>query len=528
MQKLRIKKHSKPKAKFSNVRVKKKAKTKPEIKLAPNLESTLAFYLEDFGKTLFPLNTNKILIESGEAEIKQYIERCLDDNDKAHAFTPQRRVYAAKPGKYLRRTVKLDAVAEYYVYDLVYRNRKLFKKPHTANRTHYGYRFESGALISPTGAYRAFKGALAEYSAQFKYSLGVDVATYFNNVYHHDIVSWFSELGASQDDAEGLGQLLREINSGRSVDCLPQGLYPTKMIGNDFLRFVDNFHDLKSEKLIRFMDDIYIFSDDENRIADDFQVIQRLLGDKGLSINPRKTRVDDAGHVAIDKEIDEVKAKLLRRRRLMLIVGYDEDGTEIVKESLIKAPLSAEEIGYIDRLLEKPDLEEDDAELVLTIMRGHTDRVEKRLPDIINLYPHLAKNVHSFSASLQNKEALAEIIFAEAKRQTRILEFQLFWFGAMLEDYLMQTSKTAALISVLFNHPSATTITKAKILEIPDLRFGLPELRNEFLMNGQSDWLAWSSAVGSRSLKPASRNHKLKYFGNSSAMNHLVAKILLR
>jgi hypothetical protein len=497
-------------------------------KTMPPLETTLAFYADDFGKTLFPLVTNKFLIERGESEIKDFIAKCLDDTNPAYSFSAQRRVYAVKPGNYLRRTVKLDAVAEYYIYDVVFRNKKLFRKPHEATRTHYGYRFERGHPIAPTAAYKGFKGALFDYSNTFERSLGMDVATYFNSIYHHDIVSWFSELGASNEDAEGLGQLLREINSGRSVDCLPQGLYPTKMIGNDFLRFVDNYHELKSEQIIRFMDDIYLFSDDERTLADDFQVIQRLVGDKGLSINPRKTRINDAGHAKIDQEIDEVKKNLLKRRRFLITIGYDDEGEEIIKEQLVKWPLSDEEVGYIDKLLEKPDIEEDDAELVLTIMRGHASRVERRLPDIIRSYPHLAKNVHSFCASLSGRETLADIVLEHAKRHDRIPEYQLFWFGAMLEDYLMKTSKASALISVLFNHRSASPISKAKVLEIPDLRFGLPELRSEFLGSGQSDWLAWSSAVGSRSLKPASRNHKLKYFGKSSQMNHLIANIMLK
>ena len=52
-----------------------------------------------------------------------------------------------------------------------------------------------------------------------------DVASYFNSIYHHDLVAWFDERGASGDDAALLGRFLREINSGRSVDCLPQGIY---------------------------------------------------------------------------------------------------------------------------------------------------------------------------------------------------------------------------------------------------------------------------------------------------------------
>ena len=310
------------------------------------------------------------------------------------------------------------------------------------------------------------------------------------------------------------------------MDCLPQGLYPTKMIGNDFLKFVDNYFDLESEQLIRFMDDIYIFSGNSSSLNDDFQIIQRLLGDKGMSINPQKTNRDLSGHVNIEKGIDEIKKSLLKRRRQIIIEGYDEDD-QMVRVVMLKTPLSKKELEYIDEMLKKPDIDEDDAELILTIMRDNAGKVESRLPYIISNYPNLSKSVHGFCAGVKDKEIVADAII-ETSKSGRLTEFQLFWFAAILEDFLMETSKVPALISVLFNHKSVTSITRAKILEIQDLRFGLPELRNQFLMNGQSDWLAWSSAVGSRSLKPATRNHSLKYFGNVSEINGLISSILLK
>lgn len=492
------------------------------------ISSTREFFLDDLPRTLFPLATNRVLVELGEEEIQAYIGKCLDENEKLYGFSPQKRVFVSKPNGYLRRTVKLDVVAEYYLYDVVFRNRALFRKPYVEARTHYGYRFEEGTPIAATQAYKGFKGGLAAYGRQYAHSRGMDVATYFNSLYHHDIVSWFHDRNGPHDDAEGLGQLLREIAAGRSVDCLPQGLYPTKMIGNDFLRFVDDFHDLKSDQLIRFMDDIYLFSDDQQVIDDDFQTIQRLLGDKGLSLNSRKTRVDDHNKATIDREIDLVKKKLLRRRRIVITTGYDEERAETVRMEFAKAPLTHDEMAYIDSILEKPDIEEEDAELLLTIMRGYASRLDRRLPYIIETYPHLAKNIHAFCAGIEDKEALAEKILDYAKSHYRIPESQLFWFCAILADELMYTTRTSALISVLFNHKSATTITKAKILEITDIRFGLQDLRNEFLTNGQSDWLGWASAVGSRVLKPASRNHRLKYWAKCSNMNHLVATIILK
>jgi hypothetical protein len=490
------------------------------------VQSVREFFFEDFSKTLFPLQTNRVLVERGESEIREYISKCLDDTVHAYGFSPQKRVFVSKPKGYLRRTAKLDVVAEYYLYDVVYRSRALFRKPHMANRTHYGYRFDKAEPIAATQAYKGFKGALAAYSSKYPYSRSMDVATYFNSLYHHDIIAWFHDLNAPDADVEGLGQLLREIAGGRSVDCLPQGLYPAKMIGNDFLRFVEQYHDLKSDQIIRFMDDIVLFADNEQAIADDFQTIQRLIGDKGLSLNSRKTRINEHEGTSIDAAIDNVKKQLLRRRRIVITSGYDDAGAEIIKKAFIKSPLNTAEMSYIDGILHQSDIEEDDAELLLTIMRGYADRLEKRLPYIIETYPHLAKNVHAFCAGFDDKEALADMLLSIAKTRDRMPESQLFWFCAILADELMGTTKAASLISVLFNHRSATVITKAKILEIRDQRFGLQDLRNEHLANGQSDWLGWASAVGSLVLKPGSRNHKLKYWAKGSNMNHLVATIV--
>lgn len=508
--------------------ISRKAATKKDASAAAKIESTSAFYIDDFARTLFPLATNRILIEHGEPEIRAYIAKCLDDKEKAYAFAPQKRVFISKPHGYLRRTVKLDAVAEFYLYDLIFRNRVRFRKPHVAARAHYGYRFENGSPIAATQAYKAFKGGLADYSAQYAHSRSMDVATYFNSLYHHDIVSWFYDRNASAEDAEGLGQLLREIAAGRSVDCLPQGLYPAKMIGNDFLRFVEEYHALKSAQVIRFMDDIVLFANDEQAILDDFQTIQRLIGDKGLSLNSRKTKLDEHTQASIDSSINTVKRQLLRRRRIEITTGYTAEGAEIVKRAIIKSPLNEQEMAYIDSILNQADIEEEDAELLLTIMRGHASRLEKRLPDIMAAYPHLAKNVHGFCADFEDKELLAEMLLTLAEQLNRMPESQLFWFCAILADELMDSSKASALISVLFNHPSATVITRAKILEIPDLRYGLQELRNEQLANGQSDWLGWASAVGSRALNAGSRNHRMKYWARGSNMNHLVADIVAK
>ena len=97
----------------------------------------------------------------------------------------------------------------------------------------------------------------------------------------------------------------------------------------------------------------------------------------------------------------------------------------------------------------------------------------------------------------------------------------------MAEDYLISTKRAGDLLGALYEHKSATAITKAKILEIPEKRFGLPELREEHLRTGHSDWLSWASAVGARVHPKGQRNQILKYFRKSSPiMNQLIGEFV--
>jgi len=99
--------------------------------------------------------------------------------------------------------------------------------------------------------------------------------------------------------------------------------------------------------------------------------------------------------------------------------------------------------------------------------------------------------------------------------------------GKLVEDSLLATPSAGNLLLALYESDAATKISKAKILEIPESRFGMVELRSEQLKTGQSDWLSWAATVGTRGQKKASGNHVLKYFCTGSEMNHIIGSCIL-
>ncbi len=134
--------------------------------------------------------------------------------------------------------------------------------------------------------------------------------------------------------------------------------------------------------------------------------------------------------------------------------------------------------------------------------------------------------MYYFCEKVHDKREVATVLLNLVTSRTQVTEYQLFWFGMMVEDYLLKASKVGDLVMALYDHQNATDISKAKILEIPEKRFGLPDLRAEQLRSGHSDWLAWAAAVGSRVNAKSQRNHLLQYFRKCSPMNRLIGEFV--
>lgn len=487
----------------------------------PKYDHTVSFYIQDFPRTLFPMETNRVLIEKFPEHVGDFIYGKIthkNEKESALSFLQQTRVYAAKPALHLRRTVKLDPVAEFFIYDLVYRNRSSFRKSAKKSRENFGYRFEKGKSISPASSYREFKTAVHNALTKYKYCAKFDISSYFNSIYHHDLVKWFNDVASSEEDVQFLDKFLKQTNSGRSIDCLPHGLYPTKMIGSHFLNFVDSANRLSSPLLLRFMDDFYLFSDDLEDVQADFIQVQRMLGEKGLSINPTKTRLGDIEHLDIEKKVDEIKLRLLHRRRHVIFAsGGDEELEDEDKH------LGEEETDYLLALLKESQIEEEDAELILALMRDYGSDVLEYIPDFLERFPNLSKNIYYFCDHVDDKSAIGSAVLKFVNDTEWLTEYQLFWLAKLLESQLLNTASASDLLARLFEHPNATDITRAKLLEIPEKRFGMSDLREEQLRTGASVWPSWAAAVGTRVEKKANRNHLLAYFSNGSPMNELIS-----
>ncbi len=491
-------------------------------------EAVSRFFREDSSRTLFPLETNCWLIEHGLDTILKYIheEITCEESVASGDFQQQERVYAAKHGHHLRRTHKLDPVAEAFVYDIVYRHRSKFRKDVFAHRTTFGYRFENGEPLSSSVTYRDYRTAVSSMHTRYRFSCSFDISAYFNSIYHHDLSHWFEGIGNRDSDAKFFGKFFRQINGGRSVDCVPHGLYPTKMIGSHFLNFVDTFPEIEAPAYLRFMDDFVLFSDDLGKLQRDFIRIQELLGQKVLSVNPAKTKFRDRNEPSVKDPLDKIREGLLRRHTYAFRSLYSDTDAADVDPEPQQAFLTEEEEEYLLGLLDSPQLEEEDAELVLAYLRDKAEDLLEHISTILWRFPYLSKSICLFSRFIDDKAGLLNALLEFVRQNDVVSDYSLFWTARILDEHLLGVPGVESLVAELMGHPRASRISKAKILEICDQRYGLREYRQRILGRGGSDWLSWSSAVGCREENKTSRNHLMKYFANGSRLNALIAEIV--
>jgi hypothetical protein len=178
------------------------------------IKNSRQFYLWDYDSTLFPLKTNRLLVEKFTPELRDFIQNEVLNNDVG--FQSQHRVFATKHGWFLRPTVKLDPVAEFFMYDFIYRNRALFRKSSLPHRRIHGFRIVNGEPISLLRSYAAFKKSIAKNRSLYKAFAYFDIAAYFNHVYQHDLVRWFEDAGGTSEEVVLFGRFPKDNETSSS------------------------------------------------------------------------------------------------------------------------------------------------------------------------------------------------------------------------------------------------------------------------------------------------------------------------
>ncbi|MGB8216958.1 MAG: reverse transcriptase domain-containing protein [Candidatus Methanoperedens sp.] len=149
-------------------------------------------------------------------------------------------------------------------------------------------------FIEPGTAYNNFisyQNSICENNG-FSYVLETDIADYFERIYHHNLINLLDGFGCDNQIVVALSKLLRTWTEGISYG-IPQGMWPSDLLGNAYLHDLDVAMISDNYKYIRYVDDIRIFCDSELMAKKALMEISQIIRPMGLNIQPAKTYIHE-------------------------------------------------------------------------------------------------------------------------------------------------------------------------------------------------------------------------------------------
>jgi hypothetical protein len=299
---------------------------------------------------------------------------------------------------------------------------------------------------------------------------------------------------------------------------LSAGILSTKALGNLFLSFVEESAEIRSPAVIRYLDDIFLFSNNLQELEGDVYRLQLILSERSLYLNAAKTAIGRSELVMKLPKTDEIRKSLLQKRAATIDAAYEDDPEEI--------HLTTDEFRYLVRLIRRSDVAEEDVELALALItedEEHADRLARR---VFQKYPHLLKNLYSYlSNSAYNGWPLWELLKATSQ-DAAAHEYTLFWCVRIALDVFSWNNDMAQLIVALYDHPNSTDVVRAAILESRHINHGMLARKEAVLRDAGANILGVSAAVGIRDLESGKRNQLYRYAAQSSPLMYQITRAL--
>ena len=126
----------------------------------------------------------------------------------------------------------------------------------------------------------------------FKYVIETDISNYFERIYHHNLITLLEGFVCDSEIVSALAKLLRKWNEGVSYG-LPQGLWPSDLLGNIYLYDLDIAMKNENYHYIRYVDDIRLFCNSKTEAKTALIKINQTLRTLGLNIQPSKTYIHE-------------------------------------------------------------------------------------------------------------------------------------------------------------------------------------------------------------------------------------------
>lgn len=161
-----------------------------------------------------------------------------------------------------------------------------------------------------------------------KYKFETDITGFFDSIPHYNLLLKLSvEFGVEDEILDLLGECLNIWSGTKEGPTpgvgIPQGPPPSFLLANLLLHGLDQKIVEQGFRYYRYMDDISIYSYEEDELLDALLIIDKYTKSNALSINAKKTSIQEIKEGTEDEKVRELK-------KIRVFSSYDDsEGEEI-------------------------------------------------------------------------------------------------------------------------------------------------------------------------------------------------------
>lgn len=234
----------------------------------------------------------------------------------------------------------------------------------------FSHRFaptDSGQLYSISDSWNAFWSTCHEHSRRFNFAIILDIADFYNQIYHHTLENQLGESGLPNQAIKWIMNLCGSL-SAKVSRGIPVGPHASHILAETVLCPIDNSLTSRGVTYCRYVDDIVLFA---NTVTEARSLILELASvldkQQKLLLQRHKTQILDKAkfhqyclHMVEDRPIDDFEkeiVEIVRRhsdgdpyRSIWLSELSDEEVARFrpeVIEKIVTDYLSAAEPDYI-------------------------------------------------------------------------------------------------------------------------------------------------------------------------------------
>ena len=287
-----------------------------------------------------------------------------------------------------------------------------------------------------------------------KYKFETDITGFFDSIPHYNLLLKLStEFNVEDEILDLLGNCLN-IWSGTKTSPtpgvgIPQGPPPSFLLANLLLHKLDQELIEHGYRYYRYMDDISIYSYEEDKLLEALLIIDKYTKSNALSINAKKTNIQE-----IKEGVEDEKVKELKKIRVFSSYeGTEESELYIEVESKrgkSKKPDIDKELSKLshqDQFDETPMMTEiSDPNEIIEYWKNQIKEVEKELPDLFEnaradnlVAKKTTDDIDAIRMSAAYGIALRELRYLEIEIEPdkELLKYWLFFY----ENYFWRADK---------------------------------------------------------------------------------------